>query len=234
MNDISLNSFTNWTPIGNYSGSSSLRIFRGTFIGNGKVVQNLTITGTEDYRGLFGVIDDASIHELGLENCNVSGGNYVGSLVGKTTNYSSVQRCYATGNVIATGCKVGGLVGSLDILASIKWCVAANNMVSTASTYTTGCINRVVGYYNVSNTVIGYNYALNTMVVQNSNGTVNIEDALHDAAGMGKPISDLQSSSFYATAANWGGLFHGVLAIQTEYGKFAMAKICFLFCDGKT
>ena len=109
MNDISLSSYSNWTPIGNDAHSNNR--YSGDFKGNGYAISNLTInrTGSTD-TGLFGAAHtSARIESLGVTNASVtSSEDYTGILVGST--YGEVVACYATGSV--TGTKIlGGLVG---------------------------------------------------------------------------------------------------------------------------
>ena len=109
MNNISLSSYSNWTPIGNDAHSNNR--YSGDFKGNGYAISNLTInrTGSTD-TGLFGAAHtSARIESLGVTNASVtSNEDYTGILVGST--YGEVVACYATGSV--TGAKIlGGLVG---------------------------------------------------------------------------------------------------------------------------
>ncbi len=89
-------------------GSSYNASFTGTFDGNGHVIRNLTInrSDADGASGLFGVVVDGEIRNLGLEDGSVTGGT-VGELVG--VNFGTIGQCYATGAV--TGITVGGLVG---------------------------------------------------------------------------------------------------------------------------
>ena len=81
--DIDLSSIENWTPIGDYSTNSSYQ-FKGTFEGNGHVIRNLKIDRqSKGYQGLFGYTYSGSkIQNVGLENVDISGKDYVGGLVG--------------------------------------------------------------------------------------------------------------------------------------------------------
>ena len=88
-------------------GISSATSFKGTFNGNGYVISNLTIDSTESTVGLFGHSNGA-IENVGLENCNITGKDYVGGLVGD--NMGGISNCYATGSVTGDYA-VGGLVG---------------------------------------------------------------------------------------------------------------------------
>ena len=109
MDDIDLSSYENWEAIGDYGNE-----FTGIFDGNGYVITNLTINNPDnDYQGLFGrTAAQAEIRNVGLENVNVSGNNYVGGLVGNSSASSDfINNCYVTGTV--TGKKsVGGLIGT--------------------------------------------------------------------------------------------------------------------------
>ncbi|MCD8312944.1 MAG: hypothetical protein LUC24_02130, partial [Bacteroidales bacterium] len=103
-NDISLSG--EWTPIG-----TSSNPFSGTFDGGGHTVSNLTITGDNDYVGLFGYTTGGEVKNLTVENATVSGGDYVGAVVGcpYTTAYSDIT---VTGDIAISGnAYVGGVGG---------------------------------------------------------------------------------------------------------------------------
>ena len=153
------------------------------------------ISGAYNVGGLVGNNYKGSTISNCYATCNVRGGNdYVGGLVG--SNDGTISNCYATGNVRGYT-YVGGLVG-YSFGGAIRNCVTANDSVLS----NTNDINRIVGY-DIGSILIQNNYALNTMVVQNSNGNISITPDLNTKAGMDIPMSDLQSLSFYATASNW-------------------------------
>ncbi|MDD3766660.1 MAG: GLUG motif-containing protein [Eubacteriales bacterium] len=96
-----------WIPIGNTSTP-----FTGTFDGNDKTISNLTINRAgSDHQGLFGYVSDitAKVQNLGIENINVAGYEYVGGLVGYN-NSGIITNSHAAGN-IAGYYGVGGLIG---------------------------------------------------------------------------------------------------------------------------
>lgn len=94
-------------PIGN-----SQSPFTGTFEGNGYTISNLYINRpNDDYQGLFGYATSTSICNLGLVNAEITGNNFVGGLIGNTTD-SGIQTCYFDGVIIGTGDNIAGLVGS--------------------------------------------------------------------------------------------------------------------------
>src|SRR5699024_950015 len=75
--DIDLSHFDTWEPIG--SGSSR---FSGDYNGLGYLITDLKVDQENDYAGLFGRADGATFKNIRLENVEISGRNYVGSLVG--------------------------------------------------------------------------------------------------------------------------------------------------------
>lgn len=156
MNDIDLSEYTNWKPIGEASSSGNITCFHGNVIGNNKIVKNLTIKRpTESFIGLFGAIIAGSIENLGVEDCDVVGGDLccVGGLV--ASNGASIRNCYVTGKVKGKRNGVGGLVGS-NYNATIDNCyttcnvsnasgigglVGENNRGTITNCYATGDIN---------------------------------------------------------------------------------------------
>lgn len=94
--------------------------FSGQFDGRGFTIQNLKIESPDDYVGIFGAVDEnALIEDIVLEDIEVSGRNFVGSLAG--ANSGRITNCSAaievTGKASANNTEdarggVGGLVGS--------------------------------------------------------------------------------------------------------------------------
>ncbi len=143
-----------WKPIGNNS-SGNATSFQGTFDGNNHTIKNMTIArSTENYIGLFGRTVGATIQQLGIVNCTVSGNNLVGGLVGE--NYqSTLSNSYSTGSVSGSGYDVGGLVGF-------------NNNSTISNSYSTSSVsgNSYVGG------LVGYNYWQSTTSNSYSTGSV--------------------------------------------------------------
>jgi len=94
----------NWTPIGN-NGTR----FRGTFDGQSNVISGLSVSGGDD-TGLFGMVQGGEIRNVGVIG-DVSGGTYVGGLVGYAISGATISNSYSIGDVSGTGDEVGGLVG---------------------------------------------------------------------------------------------------------------------------
>ncbi|MFD0961177.1 S-layer homology domain-containing protein [Paenibacillus chungangensis] len=119
--DIDLNN-NEWTPIGGkYSATN--RSFTGMFDGDGHVIRNMTITTAETHWvGLFGIVGDATIKNLGVEYVQISNpatNGRTGGLVGYNWGYPvTIINSYTTGSITAgqmgqsiITLRVGGLVG---------------------------------------------------------------------------------------------------------------------------
>ena len=94
-----------------FSPDDSAKRFRGILNGNGYDILNLYIDAPDKNRiGLLGCINDqAVIKDLSLLNCQVTGGDYVGALVGWNAG-GQVSRCSSRGAVNGD-LSAGGLVG---------------------------------------------------------------------------------------------------------------------------
>ena len=83
-----------WTPIGRNRETNN---FAGTFDGNGVTFSNLTIDTPEtDFVGLFGYAWDGNFKNITMENPNITGGSYVGSIVGAMVG--DVTNCNVIGD----------------------------------------------------------------------------------------------------------------------------------------
>ena len=121
MNNIDLCGIE-WTPIGvGSTPESSKYAFDGNFNGNGMIISGLTTTASRQFAGLFGILYNASVSNLGVKDAyvySVYSNNFctVGGLVGTATN-SKIVNCYVSDSVIygkSGGLSaVGGLAGRL-------------------------------------------------------------------------------------------------------------------------
>lgn len=134
MNEIDLSSSPWTTPIG--SDESTDKYFAGVFDGNGYRITGLTIpaTGTNPYRGLFGVVGKSSysgdaimIKNLAVEiaesgiHLNPTGNSEVNQVIGGIAGLAqscTIKNCYVTGGGISCSgdlnhksVKMGGIAG---------------------------------------------------------------------------------------------------------------------------
>lgn len=99
-----------WTPIGNYSASTSLQ-YTGTFDGADHTISNLTVDNSSaDYQGFVGYLGrGGAIQNLTLdESCSVTGSDNVGGICGY--NYGTIQNCSNSASVSGSW-YVGGICG---------------------------------------------------------------------------------------------------------------------------
>lgn len=109
--------------------------YKGTFDGNYHIIKNLTITPPEYsnynfYAGFFAETNKATIKNLGLENLtsnNSDSSYYFGGIAG-SSDYSTIENCYVTGNVSGYN-KSNGLVYN-DYNCNIKNCFSAIDNLS--------------------------------------------------------------------------------------------------------
>ena len=95
-----------------WNGGKGFRPLRltGQFHGNGHVISGLHITRSDESNiGLFGIIGSGGeVKDLAIEDCQIVGRNYVGSLVG--WNVGEISNSYSSGSVSGE-IDVGGLIG---------------------------------------------------------------------------------------------------------------------------
>jgi hypothetical protein len=116
------NNGTGFSPIGDYEYGNRQKVqFTGNFNGNNHIISNLYINrGEDDYVGLIGYSDYATIKNLNLINCNITcTGKFIGSIIGYS-RYGSISKCYCAGNING-GSYIGGIVGEASSL-SINSC----------------------------------------------------------------------------------------------------------------
>ena len=100
-----------WLPIG-----TSAVPFSGDYDGVGYSIIGLTISGNQDYVGLFGYMTSGRIANLNLENASVfNNGNSTGILLGHQVstlgNPGTINKCSVAGTLVSTGNDTGGLAG---------------------------------------------------------------------------------------------------------------------------
>lgn len=102
--------FTNCTC--NPTGSEN-NPFRGTLYGKGHVLENVKITSSDRYVGLFGYTQNATITGVTLNNCEISSDSAsgTGGFVGFTFS-GVISECSFNGKVSAEEGSVGGIAGS--------------------------------------------------------------------------------------------------------------------------
>jgi filamentous hemagglutinin family protein len=175
-----------FVPLGDFSNK-----FSGSFDGQGHVITGLTINRpTTDYVGLLSYSVGA-IRNVGLVGASVSGGSYVGSLVGYNTDGSVIQS-YATGSVSGSGDIVGGLVGhnvrgALTNSHASASVTGINHVGGLVGRNTAGTISQSFATGNVSGTsdiggLVGFD-SIGTITQSYATGNVSGDNAVGGLVG---------------------------------------------------
>ncbi len=219
MENITLNSSEEWTPIG----TSEENAYTGTFDGNGKTIENLYInTTTNDYyQGLFGYVGSSGKIEKLSVSGDINGGIYVGGVVGDNSgtvtncafsgsvsghwdvggvvgyNGGSVENCYNTGAVSGSGLYVGGVVGQNS--DTVENCYNIGKVSGTG-------VGGVVGY-NDGDSVTNCYFLSSTAAsgIGNGSGTSsNVEARTDDAFHSGEVAWLLENGQADGSSQVWG------------------------------
>ena len=104
----------NYTPIGNFHHK-----FQGTFDGQGYTISGIRLKkmGSDYYQdcnqGIFGVIMDATIKNVVLNDAIITGCNQVGGIVGDTSSKNTIENCLVLNSEInnTSGTQCGAILG---------------------------------------------------------------------------------------------------------------------------
>ena len=184
-----------WTPIGR--GSSP---YTGTFDGGDHTITGLTVTGSNEYAGLFGYIGsggkvkNVTLKDVKIES-NHSSGN-VGGVAG--WSYGNIEYCSVSGSVSSnstaggvvgyqsdgaiTGCNSSATVNAGNIAGGVAG--GTNSGASLTGCYATGdvTLESINQYYNFAGGVVGSNGGSSTLkacyawgnVIGSGSGTVYV------------------------------------------------------------
>ena len=160
-----------WTPIG----IDDKHQYIGTFDGGNHTISGLTVTGSDEYAGLFGYIgkDGGTVKNVVLENVQITS-DYQYGYVGGVAGYSrgNIENCSVSGSVSSrctaggvvgqqfggsiTGCgssatvkgtgEVGGVAGKTDNSATLTACYATGNVTFERASTINTFAGGVVGF----------------------------------------------------------------------------------------
>ncbi|MQP74506.1 filamentous hemagglutinin N-terminal domain-containing protein [Stenotrophomonas sp. MYb238] len=212
---------SSFRPVGNIFDN-----FTGSLDGLYHRIDNLYINRSgANYVGLFGFIDGGTVRNLGLNNVNVTGFNYVGGLAGSATD-SLINNVYVTGTVAGNG-DVGGLVGLLTTTDNNKGISDAYSAAAVSGQVEVGGL---VGLYQGLNGYITRTYATGVVtgssdvggLVGKMQGTASLDQSFYattnaggstinsggafNTLGTGRTLAQLKQLS---TFSGWGGALSG-------------------------
>lgn len=194
-----------WTPIGiDYKHQ-----YTGTFNGGGHTITGLTVTGSNEYAGLFGRIGSGGkVMNVKLEGVQIESDNEmsaVGGVVGYS--YGNIENCSVSGSV-SSNSTAGGVVGA-QLSGSITGCNTSATVKGV--TYAGG----IAGYTNGGGSLTGC-YATDSISVENN--TTN-------AAWAGGVVGSNGSSTLTAcyatgsvTSSGSGTIYAGGVTGTNDFG----------------
>ena len=132
-----------WQAIGTDS-----KRFKGDFNGNNYTISNLYLNKAENYIGLFGYIDNATVKNLKIKNANIQNSkNYVG-IIGNTYK-SNINNISNYNGYIEGEMYTGGICGFLNS-SNIKKCLNESNVKSNnTGGYVGGIIGCETGSFSI-------------------------------------------------------------------------------------
>ena len=242
-----------WTPIGTSFSNS----YTGTFEGNGKTITGLTVTGSDQYVGLFGYIGSGgTVKNVVLEGVQITSDNSsgcVGGVVG--WSYGNIEYCSVSGSVSSTvfadgvvgnqsggsitGCNssatvkgvtyAGGIAGVTNMGASLTGCYATGD-VSVANNTTNAAFAGGVVRFNGGSSTLTACYATGS-VTGSGSGTIYVGGVTGD-----NNISTL-TACYHAKGDVSGptGTTGGVTGRDSKGGSYTpVITACFWESNGQT
>lgn len=216
-----------WTGFNNGTGISADFVpigpagseFSGTFDGQNHTISGLVINQpTSNNLGLFGVLQGATITNLGLLGVSISGANQVGGLAGYSGG-SSIRNVYVTGDVTGTG-RVGGLIGYSSTYY-VGTTIADSHVDANVTGPTAGGL---VGYNDAGS--ISGSFSAGT-VTGNAGSNNRVGGLIGDNNTSGNVINNSYSIATVSSAGNFddvGGLV-GLLRLGTISSSYAAGEV---------
>ena len=228
--DIDLSEYSEkeegWNPIGYYIDRDNNESFAGIYDGGNYVIKGLEVKGDSNkYQGLFGLVKDATIRNVGLIENKATGFQYVGGLVGAATS-SKISNSYATGEIEGRS-YVGGLVGRLTSStiedSHATGLIKGGSKVNGSGTYIGGLVGSAGTVWNLSDTEISNSYftgsiettgsqigglvgaTSNRTTVSNSYATGSVNGARRVGGLVGNAGSSIIKDSYFEGSATGTG-----------------------------
>ena len=251
--NIDLSSIDNWQPIGDDSANS----FTGSFDGQGYQISGLN-SSSYQYAGMFGVVSDGSISNLGVLvgtiSASSSGDSYAGGLVGRADD-SPISDSYVivAGNISSSSgdSSAGGLVGRASSSPiSNSYAVVEGNISSSSSSSSGFVESSAGGLVGWALAPISNSYAVVEGNISSSSSSSSSSSIVHSRAGglVGRTNSisnsyavvggNISSSAAGGSGPNSfaGGLSGSVDAISNSYavvgGNISSSSTFFSFIGG--
>ena len=219
--DVDLSSYPNWTPIG-----VEYYTFRGTFLGNGHSISNVTLVmSAYEPAGFFGRIDNgATISDLILSNISVTGGSSSGGKIGGIVGYATsgnILNCSVMGNItgVSNFCSVGGIAGFVYGPGVISDCFVMGNISGTDN------VGGIVGA--IYPDVVVLNCTVEKCII---NSTGDVGGIAGYAAGASTISNSIVNDCVVDGCSNIGG----VAGFLSSKGEITTCIVNSSLCNGST
>ncbi|MBT9488591.1 MAG: filamentous hemagglutinin N-terminal domain-containing protein [Rubrivivax sp.] len=208
---VDWNDGAGFAPVGNNSGA-----FSGDFEGLGHSITGLHINRpAESYVGLFGQVRNTTVSHLTLDGGSVTGGTYVGAVVGYGYGYNNgiylgglrqLSSSVAVDSALTNNTVyVGGLTGLWQYAAGFDG-LQASGTVSSASLY--GAVGGLAGRLDYASTGFRNSQASGDVTARRvANGSAGA-----DVGGAFGEANNLSIDNVLATGSVGGGAYTGGLA----------------------
>lgn len=122
------------TSIGVYNATAADAIpFQGTYAGGGYMLGKFKVVGTQAAStGLFEYVDGATLKNIAIGQCLVTGENVTGILTGRCIGSTTIENCSHTGGGQVIGRNSVGFIAHIYGSTTVKNCSVSNLTVITA------------------------------------------------------------------------------------------------------
>lgn len=151
INDLDFEG-ADWTPVG-----TSDKQFKGTFDGDNHTISNYALSGSSQYRGLFGRINSGSVKNLTITGVtgNVGGSN-AGFLVGYVETAEILDVTIENSRLTSSTERVGALAGFL--ISSTCKRITVSNVYLKGTNYVGGFVGRSDNGFKLYNSTVSYSH----------------------------------------------------------------------------
>lgn len=183
-----------WESVGSWGSP-----FSGSLDGRGYTISHLEIDTTAGYVGLFGVVKEATIRNVGLLDVDVKSRgatSNTGSLAGWVAEGTQIQSVYATGSIEWDGPQTGTIVTAVG-----------GGLVG----YAMGSSSKPSGLYNSYAAVKIINFTKSSDLIGDYQGSVSTANNYYNSdlnasgllSNVGTPLTTQQMKAAASFATNW-------------------------------
>ena len=257
-----------WVPIGVVSNGIELSLvpntsnmvgtdtaFKGIFDGGHFTIKNFKVDAgavgdvvAADYKGLFGIIENAEIRNLNIENATVDGGSAVGVVAGYATGNITIENVHIYNSTVRsfgeTNFALGGLLGVVNMKASREFTISSSSVsggrIQSTTGYgrTGGVIGMIMSHQDEENTPINSKVNIQDIAVSDcqiiamadSLGGLTGKISFNNSCGNRIEIKNVQTEATIfineSTGDNAGGLIGHAVISGSSIGSTMQIEDC--------